>query len=505
MQTLQWAPRHDSAHVALVIAGIAIALGGASLFGIVAHTKTPFLQRFGTSPPDNVPPPDNWASRKLETRQARRVVPEPIPADPPPDPLPDSPPKAEAVIAAAPPAEEVPPKNADEPIAIASLTRGESVVLLPRPSESLQKKMEEMKPIETAPPEPRVAERASVPRPVVIRVADVKGLGVKGGRPAASEVKVVDASSVERKAVKARPPEPARKEIVPTVAKAPETRQLKPAATKVADVKRIEPKRVEVKRPDPPRRVDARLVETRKAADVKATEARRVAEAKAAQVKLAEAKASQAKLAEAKAAQVKLAEAKASQAKLAEAKAAQVKLAEAKAAQVKLAEARRAADVKVAQARLADTKREAEMQAAEAKLAEAKHAAQMKAAEARLVETQRSIEATLAEARLAEAKLAETKRSVEVTLAEAKPAARPALDTRSYESTLVRPMTPKYSSCESCGTVISVASPYLDRRQSGWEVRVNFGGTNRVFVYPTDPGFASGERVRLASGRLMRM
>jgi hypothetical protein len=66
-------------------------------------------------------------------------------------------------------------------------------------------------------------------------------------------------------------------------------------------------------------------------------------------------------------------------------------------------------------------------------------------------------------------------------------------------------MTPKYSSCESCGTVISVASPYLDRRQSGWEVRVNFGGTNRVFVYPTDPGFASGERVRLASGRLMRM
>ena len=103
MQTLQWAPRHDSAHVALVIAGIAIALGGASLFGIVAHTKTPFLQRFGTSPPDNVPPPDNWASRKLDTRHARRVIPEPIPADLPPDPLPESLPKAEAVIAAAPP------------------------------------------------------------------------------------------------------------------------------------------------------------------------------------------------------------------------------------------------------------------------------------------------------------------------------------------------------------------------------------------------------------------
>jgi len=504
MQTLQWAPRHDSAHVALVIAGIAIALGGASLFGIVAHTKTPFLQRFGTSPPDNVPPPDNWASRKLDTRQARRVIPEPIPADPPPDPMPDSPPKAEAVIAAAPPAEEVPPQNADEPIAIASLTRGESVVLLPKPSESLQRKMEEMRPIETAPPEPKVAERAAAPRSVVIRVADVKGLGMKGGRPAASEVKVVDASSVEKKVVKAKPPEPARKEIVPTVAKAPDTRLLKPAAMKAAEVKRVEPKRVEVKRPEP-KRVDVRLIETRKAADAKAAEAKRLAEAKAEQVRLAQAKASQAKLAEAKAAQAKLAEAKAAQLKLAEAKASQAKLAEAKAAQVKLAEARRAADVKVAQARLADTKREAEMQAAEAKLAEAKHAAQMKAAEARLVETQRSIEATLAEARLAEAKLAETKRSVEVTLAEAKPSARPALDTRSYESTLVRPMTPKYSSCESCGTVISVASPYLDRRQSGWEVRVNFGGTNRVFVYPTDPGFASGERVRLASGRLMRM
>jgi hypothetical protein len=36
-------------------------------------------------------------------------------------------------------------------------------------------------------------------------------------------------------------------------------------------------------------------------------------------------------------------------------------------------------------------------------------------------------------------------------------------------------------------------------------VRVNFGGASRVFVYPTDPGFTSGERVRLASGRLMRM
>jgi len=32
---------HDSARTALVIAGIGVALGGAALFGIVAHTRIP--------------------------------------------------------------------------------------------------------------------------------------------------------------------------------------------------------------------------------------------------------------------------------------------------------------------------------------------------------------------------------------------------------------------------------------------------------------------------------
>src|SRR6476619_5373784 len=44
--------RPDSAHTALAAAGVAIALGGAALFAIVAHTRTPFFQSMGTAPPD---------------------------------------------------------------------------------------------------------------------------------------------------------------------------------------------------------------------------------------------------------------------------------------------------------------------------------------------------------------------------------------------------------------------------------------------------------------------
>ena len=45
----------------------------------------------------------------------------------------------------------------------------------------------------------------------------------------------------------------------------------------------------------------------------------------------------------------------------------------------------------------------------------------------------------------------------------------------------------------------------FDRGASAWEVRVNFGDGNRVFMFPTHPGFSSGDWVRLDSGRLKRM
>ncbi|HXK17437.1 MAG TPA: hypothetical protein VNG33_06535, partial [Polyangiaceae bacterium] len=115
-------------------------------------------------------------------------------------------------------------------------------------------------------------------------------------------------------------------------------------------------------------------------------------------------------------------------------------------------------------------------------------------AEADLARTKRAVETTLAEAKATEAKLAETKRAVEKTLAEAKPPdLRPAVETR-------------YIPCESCGTVTSVVTRFLDNGSNRWEIRVNFGsGASRTFLYPTDPGFWNGERVRLESGRLTRM
>ena len=73
----------------------------------------------------------------------------------------------------------------------------------------------------------------------------------------------------------------------------------------------------------------------------------------------------------------------------------------------------------------------------------------------------------------------------------------PAVETRSQPA--------KSRTCEACGTVISVVSRYLERGANAWEVRVNFGDANRTFMFPTHPGFASGEAVRFDAGRLRRM
>jgi hypothetical protein len=122
----------------------------------------------------------------------------------------------------------------------------------------------------------------------------------------------------------------------------------------------------------------------------------------------------------------------------------------------------------------------------------------MKAADAQLAEKKRAVETKLVEARLAEAKLAETKRAIEMT--RANPSVMPAVETRTL------PAGTRYTPCDTCGTVTAVVSRYLERGENGWEVRVNFaGGSNRVFMFPTHPGFTSGERVRFEAGRLKRV
>jgi len=51
-----------------------------------------------------------------------------------------------------------------------------------------------------------------------------------------------------------------------------------------------------------------------------------------------------------------------------------------------------------------------------------------------------------------------------------------------------------------------VVTRFLDNGTNRWEIRVNFGsGASRTFLYPTDPGFWNGERVRFEAGRLTRM
>src|SRR5258706_11591738 len=109
----------DSAHVALVVGGIAIALGGAALFGIIAHTRTPWsTQRVvGLVPLDSLARADFVVP--LPSAELKGKRPGPIPAEPPPAP---------SQMAAAPPA-------ATPPAAPDSLSQGESVVVLPTSAE----------------------------------------------------------------------------------------------------------------------------------------------------------------------------------------------------------------------------------------------------------------------------------------------------------------------------------------------------------------------------------
>src|SRR5688572_25839562 len=116
MGRLQWGQvGSDSALAALVVGGIAIALGGAALFGMVAHTWTPFLPQKGAA----VSPFDSVAraapvgpSTELIPRRKRSIS---IPFDPRPDefhPVETAPTVAPTLAALIPPSlSTVPPES----------------------------------------------------------------------------------------------------------------------------------------------------------------------------------------------------------------------------------------------------------------------------------------------------------------------------------------------------------------------------------------------------------
>ena len=501
----------DSAHAALVVGGIALALGGAALFGLVAHTRTPWsTQRVvGLVPLDAlarvdfmIPKPGSWKGKGASTLalDTRPMPLQPVeaasvrPLAAPPD-------MAKSEFEGPPPKPVVLTRTSDVDVVPASLVKPEAVEAEPEPApEVIEAKLP------AAQPEP--AERT--------RVAEMTILEAKWTKP--------------------MPPQPAPVEIANAVVlpKVAETKhpQTKQAAPKLAETKHAEPKpakpAVRLAEAKPAARpAETKRVETR-SAPAKVAEAKRV-ESKPAKTRLAEvrhseprpltkpvaSKAAEPKRIKTRSVGIKLSAAtsadsrpvswKVAQAQQADAKRAEAKrLAELKVAEAKLAETKRATEMQASEARWAEMKRVAERQAAEAKLADVKHAAEMQAVEAKLAEAQHA-----AEMQAAEAKLAQTKREMEATLAQAK-VARAKLDETRHASEAasnpVRPAAARYAMCETCGTVTSVTLRALDRSTNRVEVRVHFlTGDNLYFVYPNDPGFSSGDHVRLQGGRLLRM
>jgi hypothetical protein len=530
MGRLQWGLGGVDSAAALVVGGIAIALGGAALFGMVAHTWTPFLPQRGAAAS-----PFHSVARAAPVAPSTELIPRrkrsfSIPFDPRPDEFP----VAEAAPAVAPTlaALVIPADLAIVPSD--SLPPGEYAVY----PEEVAQRASALVPIppiaraEAPPAETQVAEAPFFePRAVVIRVADVKVAGSAGGRAMATGVRVVELPPPEAKMAKAKPVEPRRAEPKPVEPKVVEPKVVepkvveakrpepKPAPTKIAEARRPEPKPApqkiaEAKRPEPrpaPQKVaEAKRVEPRpapqKLAEARRPEARPVAakvaekaEPKRIEPRTIPVRAVGMKTADSRSAGFKRVADTRAQARLAEIKRETEARAEAaKLAEAKLAETKRAAEMREAELKLAEVRRAAEVKALEVKLAESQRAFEMQAAEARLAETRRSVETTLAEAKAAEAKLAETKRAVDMALALTKPAAA----TRAVDA---RPVSPRYDRCESCGTVTAVLR-YRERGSYGWEVRVDFGsGGDRTFDYTSDPGLSIGERVRYEGGRVTRL
>ena len=509
--------RKDYSYVALVVGGIAVAVGGAALFGMVAHIWTPFLPQrgAGTAPHDPVSRAQFAAqlaqSRLGELTQSTPQRSSPVSGEPPrpiqlavetrPVETVEMLPETALVLDSLSPRESVVFTHPAEVVAERSPTLqvADAVGALTPPTPA---KIVEARPLEKPKPFefPPLGSRPIEARPTGTMLAGFVLAPPKVVEPVHVETRVVEAkpvvesrSLVKVGELKVRPAKPAppaarpvalaAKRVEPKVVVRAESRAAapkvveaklkplhpaKPAATKVADAKAIQPMR----------QVAWKVAGTAK--PLARPELKRVAETKPVEAKV-EAKVDTKRAAEAKAAEMKLAETR--------------RAAENLAAQAKLAETKHAAEMKAAEARLAETKMLAEIRAAENKLEEAQRAAEARAAEAKLAETKRAIERTKAEAQLAEARLADSKRATE------RASAVRAVETRllDLKSSFLR------GRCYDCGRVASIITRLQDRGARDWEVRVNFGTTYKTFVYPSDPGFEIGDSVRVYAGRLTRM
>src|SRR6185436_18294739 len=130
--------------VALLVAGVALALGGSALFAIVAHTKTPFYEAGGTAPPDSAP--RGYLAKYPGPSLAKRV---------PMALAPESPPAAvqvaDAGLVGPPIAVAGPPKGLPDTVPPDSLSQREYVVAVVGPPEP---KPAEREPFEANFPEP---------------------------------------------------------------------------------------------------------------------------------------------------------------------------------------------------------------------------------------------------------------------------------------------------------------------------------------------------------------
>ena len=216
---------------ALLVAGVAMALGGSALFGLIAHTKTPFFEKAGTAPPDS--PPKNPAIQMAKSgwpTPATPATPKPPESPSPPDTVPaESLTPRESVVVVLGPAESHPsePFEANFPVPAPVETR---LAEAPQPAV----KIEEAKPIEPKGPDLRTAELNVM-------------AGPKWARPKPAVVEAKAAVEVPQAAMTstaiAKPIEP---KVVEAIRVKP-----KPVEVKVAAAKPVEPKAIEASRAKP--------------------------------------------------------------------------------------------------------------------------------------------------------------------------------------------------------------------------------------------------------------
>src|SRR3954471_5359552 len=115
MDRLQWGRQRDSAYVALLVGGIAVALGSAALFGMVAHTWTPFLPQKGAGASAH-------DSSRGRSAVQTKLLPEAVQAKP-------DPPKAIAIES--PPAQLAATEAASAPAPATALPAQDAAIVVP--------------------------------------------------------------------------------------------------------------------------------------------------------------------------------------------------------------------------------------------------------------------------------------------------------------------------------------------------------------------------------------